>query len=95
VEPEDLPDKIFHDIGEKPLRRVAEVEPVRPAGFVWPTLRDMEDKGLKLKDFLETIEGRLLEEALAHADGVKNKAAEMVGIKRTTLIEKLKKRDLL
>jgi len=95
VTPEDLPDKVFHDIGEKPLRKVAEVEPARPAGFVWPTLKDMEDKGLKLKDFLETIEGRLLEEALNQCDGVKNKAAEMVGIKRTTLIEKLKKRDLL
>ncbi len=95
VAPEDLPEKIFHDIGEKPLRKVVEVEPARPAGFVWPTLKDMEDKGLKLKDFLETIEGRLLEEALAQCDGVKNKAAEMVGIKRTTLIEKLKKRELL
>ncbi|MBU4243846.1 MAG: sigma-54-dependent Fis family transcriptional regulator, partial [Proteobacteria bacterium] len=93
--PEDLPEKIFHDIGEKPLRREADVVPPRPAGFVWPTLKDMEDKGLKLKDFLETIEGRLLEEALEQSDGVKNKAAEMVGIKRTTLIEKLKKRELL
>ncbi|MUM76068.1 AAA domain-containing protein [Pseudodesulfovibrio sp. F-1] len=95
VTPEDLPDKMFHDIGEKPLRKVVEVESLRPAGFVWPTLKDMEDKGLKLKDFIETIEGRLLEEALDQCDGVKNKAAEMVGIKRTTLIEKLKKRDLL
>jgi transcriptional regulator with GAF, ATPase, and Fis domain len=95
VAPEDLPEKIFHDIGEKPLKKVVESLPLRPAGFSWPTLKDMEDKGLKLKDFLETIEGRLLEEALEQADGVKNKAAEMVGIKRTTLIEKLKKRDLL
>ena len=95
VLPEDLPDKIFNDIGEKPLKKVVEVQPMRPAGFVWPTLSDMTDKDLKLKDFLEVIEGRLIEEALQQADGVKNKAAELVGIKRTTLIEKLKKRDLL
>ncbi len=95
VLPEDLPVKIFEDIGEKPLRRVVEVEPVRPAGFAWPSLRDMEGKDLKLKEFMEAIEGRLLAEALEKADGVKNKAAELVGIKRTTLIEKLKKRDLL
>lgn len=95
VTPEDLPDKIFHDIGEKPLRKVEEVVPMRAVGFVWPTLADMGDKGLKLKDFLEAIEGRLLSEALDQADGVKNKAAELVGIKRTTLIEKLKKRGLL
>ena len=95
VLPEDLPEKIFHDIGEAPLKKVVEVEPMRPAGFAWPTLRDMDDKGLKLKEFLEAIEGRLLAEALEQADGVKNKAAELVGIKRTTLIEKLKKRNLL
>ncbi len=66
---------------------------MRPAGFVWPTLKDMGDKELKLKEFLEAIEGRLLEEALSKAGGVKNKAAELVGIKRTTLIEKLKSVD--
>jgi transcriptional regulator with GAF, ATPase, and Fis domain len=95
VKPEDLPEKIFTDIGESPLREEEKIEPVRPVGFAWPSLKDMRDKDLKLKDFLEAIEGRLLAEALEQADGVKNKAAELVGIKRTTLIEKLKKRDLL
>lgn len=95
VQPEDLPAKIFEDIGETPLKRVEEVVPMRPAGFEWPSLKDMRDKDLKLKEFLEAIEGRLLAEALEQADGVKNKAAELVGIKRTTLIEKLKKRGLL
>ena len=95
VLPEDLPDKIFGDIGEQPLVRVEDVQPIPPVGFGWPTLSDMSDKGMQLKEFMEAIEGRLLEEALAQADGVKNKAAELVGIKRTTLIEKLKKRDLL
>lgn len=95
VTPEDLPEKIYTDIGEKPLKKVEDAKPMRPAGFAWPTLGDMKDKDLKLKDFLEAIEGRLLEEALDRADGVKNKAAELVGIKRTTLIEKLKKRNLL
>ena len=93
--PEDLPEKIFRDIGEKPLTKEIEVQPMRPAGFSWPTLKDMADKTLHLKDFLEAIEGRLIEEALERAGGVKNKAAELVGIKRTTLIEKLKKRNLL
>ena len=61
-------------------------------GFVWPTLSVLEDKGMNLKDFLDTVEGRLIDEALERADGVKNQAAEYLGIKRTTLIEKLKKR---
>ncbi|MBG0790926.1 MAG: sigma-54-dependent Fis family transcriptional regulator [Desulfovibrionaceae bacterium] len=91
----DLPRKIFEDIGEEPLTMVEDVLPPAPACFAWPTLRDMDAKHMQLKEFLEAIEGRLLEEALGQADGVKNKAAELVGIKRTTLIEKLKKRNLL
>ncbi|HCG04611.1 MAG TPA: sigma-54-dependent Fis family transcriptional regulator, partial [Desulfovibrio sp.] len=39
-----------------------------------------------------TVEERLLDEALSMAEGVKNQAAEILGIKRTTLIEKLKKK---
>ena len=61
--------------------------------FVWPTLAILEKLGLNLKDFLETAENTLIDEALAKAGGVKNQAAEYLGIKRTTLIEKLKKRS--
>jgi transcriptional regulator with PAS, ATPase and Fis domain len=64
------------------------------AAFVWPTLLDLAREKMNLKDFLDTVEERLLLEALAGADGVKNQAAEALGIKRTTLIEKLKKRNL-
>lgn len=94
VQPDDLPDKIWSDIGETPLRKEEEVV-VRPAGFAWPTLADMQKRDSGLKDFLESIEDRLLLEALDAADGVKNKASELLGIKRTTLIEKIKKRKLL
>lgn len=63
-------------------------------GFVWPTLEDLSQKSMDLKEFLDTVEERLLAEALQRADGVKNQAAEILGIKRTTLIEKLKKRNM-
>ena len=63
-------------------------------GFIWPTLGDLAQKGMDLKVFLDTVEERLLAEALQRADGVKNQAAEILGIKRTTLIEKLKKRSM-
>ena len=63
-------------------------------GFIWPTLEDLAQKGMDLKVFLDTVEDRLLVEALQHAGGVKNQAAEILGIKRTTLIEKLKKRNM-
>ena len=62
--------------------------------FFWPNLALLERMGLNLKDFLDAVENRLVDEALQKADGVKNQAAEYLGIKRTTLIEKLKKRGL-
>lgn len=64
-----------------------------PAGFVWPDLSVLAAQGGNLKDFLEAVEFRLIEEALQRSDGVKNQAAELLGIKRTTLIEKLKKKS--
>ncbi|MBO4312944.1 MAG: sigma-54-dependent Fis family transcriptional regulator [Desulfovibrio sp.] len=60
--------------------------------FVWPNLALLQSLGLSLKDFLEAVENRLVDEALRSSGGVKNQAAEVLGIKRTTLIEKLKKR---
>mgnify|MGYP006289915119 CR=1 FL=1 len=84
---EDLPYKVLNEVGE--------IESIqRKAGddysFVWPTIKDLDEKGYNLKEFLEQIENRLLQEA---SEGVKNQAAELLGIKRTTLIEKLKKKN--
>ena len=62
--------------------------------FTWPTLKDLERFGMGLKEFLDAIEDKLLDEALEQSEGVKNQAAELLGIKRTTLIEKLKKKGL-
>ncbi|MCR4667356.1 MAG: sigma-54 dependent transcriptional regulator [Desulfovibrio sp.] len=62
--------------------------------FLWPTLDHLNTMGLTLKDFLETAETKLIEEAIRKANGVKNQAAEYLGIKRTTLVEKLKKYSL-
>ncbi|MDR2744728.1 MAG: sigma-54 dependent transcriptional regulator [Desulfovibrio sp.] len=63
-------------------------------GFVWPVLADLERAGMDLKTFLDTAESRLMNEALAKAGNVKNLAAEFLGIKRTTFIEKLRKRGI-
>lgn len=62
-----------------------------PALFRWPRISDMQAESQNLKDFLESIEAKLLTEALGSCNGVRNQAAELLGIKRTTLIEKLKK----
>jgi DNA-binding NtrC family response regulator len=85
----DLPDKILRETGvEVPKRAVVPTD----VGFRWPELKDLREQQLGLKEFLDQVEERLLTEALGEVDGVKNKAAEVLGIKRTTLIEKLKKK---
>jgi len=88
---EDLPHKILDNAG------VALPPPVVSgvgAGFRWPVLSDLSERAMGLKEFLDTMEEKLLVEALERAGGVKNQAAELLGIKRTTLIEKLKKRNM-
>ncbi len=99
VTPADLPEKIQRAAGLEPVSLVAAAAAgsaaAAPQGFRWPELRDMREHAQGLKEFLDDIEERLLQEALAEASGVKNQAAELLGIKRTTLIEKLKKRNLL
>ncbi|MDR2696656.1 MAG: sigma-54 dependent transcriptional regulator [Deltaproteobacteria bacterium] len=92
----DLPLKILDAVGEiaalpEPASHPASTPPLRQ-GFMWPTLADLDAHALNLKEFLDAVEDRLIEEALSRADGVKNQAAELLGIKRTTLIEKLKKK---
>ncbi|MHC1751381.1 sigma-54 interaction domain-containing protein [Humidesulfovibrio sp.] len=96
VTPADLPEKIQRAAGIEPTQTTpAQESAAAPQGFRWPQLQDMRDRGQGLKEFLDEIEERLLQEALTEASGVKNQAAELLGIKRTTLIEKLKKRNLL
>ncbi len=62
--------------------------------FVYPTIKELKKFNVGLKEFLEMIENKLIDEALQISDNVKNHAAETLGIKRTTLIEKLKKRNM-
>ena len=78
---------------DAPTHTEAPRDASQSGGFVWPDLAVLEGHGLNLKDFLDAVESRLIDEALNRAGGVKNQAAEYLGIKRTTLIEKLKKRN--
>jgi DNA-binding NtrC family response regulator len=52
------------------------------------------DEGICLNTLVEEFENRLLLKALKRAEGVKNQAAKLLNIKRTTLVEKMKKRQL-
>ncbi|MBI5327215.1 MAG: sigma-54-dependent Fis family transcriptional regulator [Deltaproteobacteria bacterium] len=56
---------------------------------------EIPDNGVNLPAMVETLENGLIEKALNRAGGVKSKAAELLSINRTTLIEKMKKKGLL
>jgi sigma-54 specific flagellar transcriptional regulator A len=55
----------------------------------------LPDEGLCLKDTLAALESDLIAQALERADGVVAKAARLLGVGRTTLLEKLRKRPAL
>lgn len=97
ITPADLPRKILDQVGIiDELPEPASPEPIRQQteGFRWPCIQDLNDQKLPLKDFLDSVEEKLLLEALHQANGIKNQAAEILGVKRTTLIEKLKKKKI-
>jgi sigma-54 specific flagellar transcriptional regulator A len=56
--------------------------------------RDHLKKGIDLKNFLETTEQQLIEQALSESGQVVARAARLLGIRRTTLVEKMRKYDM-
>ena len=53
--------------------------------------RQLPDSGLDLRDHMAAIELRLINEALERTQGVVAHAATLLGLRRTTLVEKLRK----
>jgi sigma-54 specific flagellar transcriptional regulator A len=78
VDVADLPERY------RPLATNVARLPGAPAGT-------LPDEGFDLKDHLTQLEQRYIREALARADGTVAGAARLLGMQRTTLVEKLKK----
>uniref|UniRef100_UPI0035662B4A helix-turn-helix domain-containing protein n=1 Tax=Pseudoalteromonas sp. TaxID=53249 RepID=UPI0035662B4A len=51
-------------------------------------------EGIELKSYLAELEICLIEQALERNDNVVARAAEVLGVRRTTLVEKMKKYNL-
>ncbi len=64
-------------------------EPVQPGVRV-----DWDDGGIDLKDYLSGLEEGLIRQALAVSEGVVAQAAILLGLRRTTLVEKLRKYEI-
>jgi DNA-binding NtrC family response regulator len=100
ITPQDLPEKIIgdHPIGKWQRPENEELEG-NPAQILQASLKktysmSLPDEGMNLKKAVEEFERGLILEALEKTNWVKNKAANLLGLNRTTLVEKLKKMNL-
>jgi sigma-54 specific flagellar transcriptional regulator A len=86
VEVNDLPWPIRPDEGaaEAPGR----VQPGNAAAV-------LPEQGMDLKRHLSDVERRAIEAALDNAEGVVKKAADSLGMRRTTLVEKIRRYDIV
>ena len=98
ITPRDLPDKVLGEVPKEkwtPLEK--DSEPTgNPTQILQQSLRQsfhvgIPDEGINLKKLVEGFEKELLIEALEKTGWVKNKAAILLSLNRTTLVEKLKK----
>lgn len=91
----ELPSRFQHVVEPNPERYVADQSVMQsaPVGFqsVELSLDLLPEEGVDLKAHLERIEKALIEQSLAVNDGVVARAAELLTIRRTTLVEKMRK----
>ena len=86
ITPDDLPDRYL--AGKATSRPVALAAPT-------PAVADeLPAEGICLNSAVEAFENRLILQALQRTGGNKKEAASLLNLKRTTLIEKLKKKNL-
>ena len=96
ITPRDLPEKVLGDTPKEKWQPLEEEEEGNPAQILQQSLRQsfhvgIPEEGINLKKTVEEFEKELLLEALEKTGWVKNKAANLLGLNRTTLVEKLKK----
>ncbi len=92
VRARDLPWPIVErDEAEDPQTEVvgSQLSPVASGAHV-----NLPKEGLDLKRYLARIEQDMIHQALVEADGVVQRAAELLGVGRTTLVEKIKRYDI-
>jgi sigma-54 dependent transcriptional regulator, flagellar regulatory protein len=95
--PRDLPEKVMGDVPKETWEPLVQAEANEtPAEFIRKSRNHahyigMPEEGVNLKKMVEEFEKELIIEALEKTNGVKNQAATLLGLNRTTLVEKLKK----
>lgn len=100
IELTDLPAEIIADINANAAetastnqvgatRSMAPSEIMQPANF-----SQLPFEGINLAEFIETLENDYIRQALERTKNNKNQAAKLLGLNRTTLVERIKKRKI-
>jgi transcriptional regulator with GAF, ATPase, and Fis domain len=64
---------------------ISDTSPFCPSGF------EISESGIDLNEAVSTMERNLIQKALEKTGGVRSRAAQLLGLNRTTLLEKMKK----
>ncbi len=102
IEKIDAPEILATEIKVRPefvenLTRTTSAEMqdlMRPHEYVPETVTQLPEEGIDLKEYLNTMEIDLIRQALDECNGVVAHAAKRLKMRRTTLVEKLRKFDL-
>jgi len=94
---QDLPPKYRHvDVAEEDFGIAAEEQPINgQAGYV--SMNDtplLPEQGIDLREYMSSLEKELIQQALNDCGGVVARAADRLSVRRTTLVEKMRKYDL-
>lgn len=102
VDAQDLPEKFQHYVVPEDLKIIVDEpgEPDGPAARLNPAVNaspvpaQLPEQGIDLKEYLSDMESDLIRQALTECNGIVAHAAKRLKMRRTTLVEKLRKYDL-
>jgi DNA-binding NtrC family response regulator len=98
--PRDLPEKVVDGVPQEKLEATpTPIEDNNAGEFLRQSMKKsfflgIPQDGINLKQAVEDFERELIMEALEKTDWVKNQAAQLLQLNRTTLVEKLKKLNI-
>lgn len=85
--PESSPSRSVHDISEERAALFATAAPPKPSVC-------FDEGPINFNELINEFETELIIEAMKFTAGNKKEASRMLGLKRTTLLEKIKKKDI-
>ena len=98
VQSSHVPSDLGLNLEAEPLVVSQAIEPASQAALTSeslapkPSARSLPQDGIELRQLLAQIESDYIDQALQRTDGNRNQAARLLGLNRTTLVEKLRKR---